>query len=326
MDVVKNFAQGTVSGGYAAGITTVVLVTGHGIHFPDTVIDGPYNLTWYDSTHFPNPADDPNVEIVRVTNRVGASNTLTILRAQEGTANTDKNTADSIYKMILSATKKTIDDLWAGSQGSQGNQGNQGDQGGQGTQGTQGTQGDPGGPQGTQGTQGDQGFQGVSGGGPQGPQGTQGTQGATGATYWTEAGGVLNPTTTSNIVKIRRTAILYVVEATTDVSTGDGQFYFTIPQEIDGMNLIALHARVITAGTTGTSDFQFHNVTDGFDLLTTKLTIDSGETGSDTAATPYVIDATHDDVVMNDLIRIDIDAVSTTKPKGLIIRMEFRLP
>jgi hypothetical protein len=61
-------------------------------------------------------------------------------------------------------------------------------------------------------------------------------------------------------------------------------------------------------------------------MLSTKLTIDSGETGSDTAATAAVIDTTKDDVATNDLLRIDVDATATTKAKGLIITLGFQLP
>lgn len=92
------------------------------------------------------------------------------------------------------------------------------------------------------------------------------------------------------------------------------------------MNLVRVHARVITAGTTGTTDIQIANVTDAVDMLSTKLTIDSAATGSDTAATAAVINTATDDVVTNDLLRIDIDAASTTKPKGLIVTLEFQLP
>lgn len=120
------------------------------------------------------------------------------------------------------------------------------------------------------------------------------------------------------------TVELIVFDFTTSVATGDGKAYVTIPTKLNGMNLDKVHARVITAGTTGTTDIQIHNVTDTVDMLSTKLTIDSGETGSDTAATAAVIDTTKDDVATNDLLRIDIDAVSTTAPKGLILRLEFR--
>jgi hypothetical protein len=119
---------------------------------------------------------------------------------------------------------------------------------------------------------------------------------------------------------------LIVFGFTTDLATGDGKAYCVIPAALGGMDLVRVHARVITAGTTGTSDFQIHNLTQAVDMLSTKITIDSGETGSDTAATPPVIDGSNDDVATNDVLRIDVDAISTTAPKGLIITMEFRLP
>jgi hypothetical protein len=113
---------------------------------------------------------------------------------------------------------------------------------------------------------------------------------------------------------------------TTDNATGDGKGYFHIPTGYGGMNLVEVHAQVITAGTTGTEDIQIANVTQAADMLTTKITIDSTETGSHTAATPAVIDTNNDDVATNDLIRIDVDAVQTTKAKGLIVTLGFQLP
>lgn len=113
---------------------------------------------------------------------------------------------------------------------------------------------------------------------------------------------------------------------TTDTATGDGKGYFHIPAGLNGMNLVEVHAEVITAGTTGTTDIQIANVTQAADMLTTKITIDSGETGSDTAATAAVIDTANDDVATNDLIRIDVDAVSTTAAQGLIVTLGFQLP
>ena len=112
----------------------------------------------------------------------------------------------------------------------------------------------------------------------------------------------------------------------TNITVGDGAAYVTVPSSYAGMNLVAVHARVITAGTTGTTDIQIHNLSQTADMLSTKITIDSGETGSDTAATAAVIDTSNDDVASWDILRIDVDAVSTTAPKGLIVTMEFRLP
>ena len=112
----------------------------------------------------------------------------------------------------------------------------------------------------------------------------------------------------------------------TDVATGDGAYYFRVPSALNGMNIVDVHAEVITSGTTGTTDIQLHNVTDAVDILSTKITIDSGETGSDTAATAPVISTSNDDLATNDIIRVDVDAVSTTAPQGLIVTFECRLP
>lgn len=116
---------------------------------------------------------------------------------------------------------------------------------------------------------------------------------------------------------------IQVVAGTTDLTTGDGKFYFTIPPELNTAVLSSVYAAVITAGTTGTTDIQLHNVTDTVDILSTKLTIDSTETTSATAAAAAVINTSNDDMATNDLIRVDIDAISSTPPKGLVIRLTF---
>lgn len=115
-----------------------------------------------------------------------------------------------------------------------------------------------------------------------------------------------------------------VVEPATSVGTGDGQYFLHITKDLDDLSIVEVHALVGTAGTTGTTDVQIHNVTDSVDVLSTKLTIDSGETGSDTAATPAVINVANQGVSENDVLRIDVDAVQTgTAPKGLYITIEF---
>jgi hypothetical protein len=115
-----------------------------------------------------------------------------------------------------------------------------------------------------------------------------------------------------------------VFDFTTAVVVGDGKFYFHIPADLNGLILTEVHARVVTAGVTGTTDVQIHNVTGAVDILSTKLTIDSGETGSDTAVTAAVINTLNDDIATNNLLRIDVDAVSTTPPEGLLVTMGFK--
>ncbi|RME73426.1 MAG: hypothetical protein D6781_00420 [Verrucomicrobia bacterium] len=109
MDAVKNFVKVTVAAGYDSAATSILLAAGGGALLPAA----PFNLIWWQSTDYPDPADDPNVEIVRVTAVVG--DTLTVTRAQEGTAATAKNAAGKVYKMAQGVTKKILDDLAGGS-------------------------------------------------------------------------------------------------------------------------------------------------------------------------------------------------------------------
>jgi hypothetical protein len=119
---------------------------------------------------------------------------------------------------------------------------------------------------------------------------------------------------------------MVIVDFTADVATGNGKFYFHVDSHLAGRNINTVHAEVITAGTTNTLDIQINNVTSGADILSTVLTVDSGETGSDTAATAAVINASEDDLTLNDLIRVDVDAVHSTPAKGLLLTITTVLP
>ena len=105
-DKIINFGKVQVSIGYDASATSIALSSGDGAKLPSSF---PYNVVWWDFTTYSDPGDDPNVEIVRVTNRV--TDTLTVTRAQEGTGASTKNTSGKTYKMDLSMTKKMIEDL-----------------------------------------------------------------------------------------------------------------------------------------------------------------------------------------------------------------------
>jgi hypothetical protein len=104
LDSVANLIKLTLSQGYNQNATVVVLSSG-GLSLPSP----PFNVTYWNSTDYPDPSDDPNAEIVRVTNVSG--NTLTITRAQEGTAASTKNTANKTYKIMLGITAKMITDI-----------------------------------------------------------------------------------------------------------------------------------------------------------------------------------------------------------------------
>ena len=120
---------------------------------------------------------------------------------------------------------------------------------------------------------------------------------------------------------------LVVVDFATALTTGNGKFYFYVPATLNGFNIVAVHAEVITAPAGSVATFMLHNVTSGADILSTAITIDAGETGSDTAATAAVINTSEDDLTTHDIIRVDIDGVgSGTAGSGLIINMTCRLP
>lgn len=113
-DATKNFAKVTVSTGYDAAATSIVLATGDGAKLPQPSTDGEFNLVWWNNTDYSDPTDDPNREIVRCTAR--STDTLTVTRAQEGEAASTKNTSDKTYRMALTITKKVIDDITTGKQ------------------------------------------------------------------------------------------------------------------------------------------------------------------------------------------------------------------
>lgn len=110
MDGVKNFAKVTVSTGYDASATSIVLSSGHGAKLPDPTTAN-FNLVWWNFTDYPDPSDDPNVEIVRCTAK--STDTLTVTRGQEGISASTKNTSGKTYKMILGVTAKMITDIAA---------------------------------------------------------------------------------------------------------------------------------------------------------------------------------------------------------------------
>ena len=120
---------------------------------------------------------------------------------------------------------------------------------------------------------------------------------------------------------------MVVVDFATALTTGDGKFYFHVPSTLNGFNIVDVHAEVITAPAGSTIIIDLYNVTGTGDILSTNLTIDAGETGSDTAAAAAVIDTGEDVLQTNDVIRVDIDQIgSSTAGSGLIVTLICRLP
>lgn len=114
--------------------------------------------------------------------------------------------------------------------------------------------------------------------------------------------------------------ILYrIVEATTDTATGTtkgGDFEVPFTGTITEVG-----AFVDTAGTTNltTVDINKNGTTI---MATNKVTIDSTEKSSRTAATAAALTVTA--ITAGDLITFDIDAVQTTAAKGLTVRIGIR--
>ena len=96
-----------------------------------------------------------------------------------------------------------------------------------------------------------------------------------------------------------------------------------IPASMNGMELSTVIMTCTTAGVTGTMVGNIEK--NGTDMLSTGVSIDTTETTSVSAATPYVVkvDGT-EDVATGDVITMEITGIhSGTAAKGCIIVLEF---
>ncbi len=101
-----------------------------------------------------------------------------------------------------------------------------------------------------------------------------------------------------------------LLNTTVSLVAGDDAVRFRIPAALNGQNIVSVAAS--RKSGTGVLTLQLRNVTDGVDVLTTKLTVDNGETDSLTATTPAVIDTTHDDVATGDQFAWDVDVAGSS--------------
>lgn len=91
---------------------------------------------------------------------------------------------------------------------------------------------------------------------------------------------------------------------------------FYIPEDFDGKIIKSVHIACHTPSLSGKPTVQIHNETQGWDVLSTRATIDVGEDTSYTAAVQPVVDTDYHEVSTGDFIRIDVD-VAGTGAKGL---------
>lgn len=154
---------------------------------------------------------------------------------------------------------------------------------------------------------------------------------ATSMAYFTELNGLTISGTTLTVDQQTVPEVVVVClfddsEAVT-VGNGAGNQLFRVPAKLNGWNLTGVAAYVETAGVTGLTTVQVHNVTDAADMLSTAMTIDTAETDTATAATPAVINTATDDVATGDKIRFDVDTIQTgTAPQGLWVELTFEAP
>jgi hypothetical protein len=116
-----------------------------------------------------------------------------------------------------------------------------------------------------------------------------------------------------------------VFDDATAVATGDGKVIWSVPPELNGMNLVSVFASVSTVSSSGDPAISIENLTDTTVMLSALLTIDATEYSSDSDAHVAVIDTTKDDVVTGDRLEINVDTAGTGT-KGLFVVLGFALP
>lgn len=101
----------------------------------------------------------------------------------------------------------------------------------------------------------------------------------------------------------------FLLNTSVALTAGDNAARFRIPVALNGWNIVS--AAASRQAGTGVLTIQLRNVTDTKDVFSTKLTVDSGETDSSTAAAPVVINTSNDDVATGDQFSIDVDVAGT---------------
>lgn len=102
------------------------------------------------------------------------------------------------------------------------------------------------------------------------------------------------------------------------LAVGDYQGWFMIPPALNGWNITHVSA-CRKAGGTGVPELQLRNVTYALDVLSTKVTIDSGETTSGTAATPPVINTLNNYCETYAQFAVDVDVAGSNTYNCLLI-------
>jgi hypothetical protein len=133
----------------------------------------------------------------------------------------------------------------------------------------------------------------------------------------------------------RAISIECIADATA-VTTGDGKCYFPIPSNLDGWLVVQAHAHVGAAvSSSGAVTIDVDRcgaVATGIrcsgsnvSIFSTLPTIDANEDGTETAATPSVINTANDDLATGQWFRINVDGAGTGT-QGLYVTLIVRKP
>jgi hypothetical protein len=108
-DNVTNFAKGEVAFGYNASATSISLTTAGVARMPTA----PFSVTWWNSTDYPDPADDPLREVCYVPTAPTGLVFDGVIRGQQGTSASLKNLSGKTYQWVAGPTAKMMQDIIA---------------------------------------------------------------------------------------------------------------------------------------------------------------------------------------------------------------------
>ncbi len=135
-----------------------------------------------------------------------------------------------------------------------------------------------------------------------------------GWTHGPKAAGGTDPIHTDAVLFIK------IFADDTTLTAGDGRFIFECSRDMDDRMLTDAEAYVTTDG--GATIVQIRNVTQSHDMLSTRITIDSGDLNSKDASAQPVINTSNADVQWGDHIAIDVDTAGAGA-MGLGVMLTF---
>ena len=123
--------------------------------------------------------------------------------------------------------------------------------------------------------------------------------------------------------RIERIIHWRVVSAAESLTSGDAKDYLHIDETIDGYNLYHVAAAVDDPSSSSGISLQLYSMGDSSDILSTPITISSGDYSSKEAASQPVINPTYRKLATGDRLRADVDA-NGNGAKGLVYHLGIR--